>query len=68
MNNADYEELKETLETEFVDKSNLATVMEMLSDICHDKAEHLRSNWQDENTAKLWEHDAEAIISLSIVN
>lgn len=39
---------------ETIDQHGLATVLETIGDICHGKADHLRSNWQDEETAKLW--------------
>lgn len=37
-----------------VDAYGLETVLYILGDICTDKAEHIRSNWQDERTAKYW--------------
>lgn len=41
----------------YVDQCGLADILEMLAMICHEKASHLRSNWQDENAAKLWDRD-----------
>ena len=38
-----------------VDQYGLAEVLYWLQQICQDKAEHLRSNWQDENSAQHWE-------------
>lgn len=38
-----------------IDACGLDEVINTLADICFGKAEHLRSNWQDNNTAKLWE-------------
>ena len=64
MNNAEYEETKETIETEFIDRYDLATIIEMIVDICHEKAEHLRYSWQDENTAEVWKHTAECLDEL----
>ena len=43
-----------TLE-ELIDEESLRNVLDGLEAICHGKAEHLASNWQDANTAKLWE-------------
>lgn len=51
---------KEQLEA-FVDGHGLTTVCEMLAEICEDKAEHLRVNWQDEPTARMWERDAKRL-------
>lgn len=44
---------QETLEG-LIDSYSLASVLETLETICHDKAEHLRANWQDEGQARLW--------------
>lgn len=46
---------------ELVDASSLGDVLRTLVDICHGKAEHLRSNWQDHESAKAWMHDAKLI-------
>jgi hypothetical protein len=37
-----------------VDASTLATVLEALAEVCHEKAEHLRVNWQDSGMAVAW--------------
>jgi hypothetical protein len=47
----------ETLEA-LVDKHSLAYVLELLGRVCHEKAEHLRSNWQDDVSAREWDRDA----------
>ena len=44
-----------------VDNSTLFDVLESLQTICSDKAEHLRSNWQDERTAAAWDRAAKRI-------
>jgi hypothetical protein len=44
-----------------VDQYGLGNVLEALVTICHGKAEHLRSNWQDPNTARVWERAARLI-------
>lgn len=41
-----------------IDSVGLGNVVDLLEEICYEKAEHLRSNWQDESAAKHWEHDA----------
>lgn len=38
-----------------VDSHSLETVIEALAEICFLKGEHLRTNWQDKTTAKVWE-------------
>lgn len=44
-----------------VDRHGLTQVLIMLHHICGEKAEHLRSNWQDDASAKYWEQDARRI-------
>jgi hypothetical protein len=38
-----------------IDSESLARVLENLETVCLEKAEHLRTNWQDEAAAKSWE-------------
>ena len=42
------------LET-MIDRMSLQTVLEHLMTICGEKAEHVRTNWQDEGLAQDWE-------------
>ena len=51
---------------ELVDKLTLSTILEMLERICHKKAENLRTNWQDETSAKLWEKAARQIEQINV--
>ena len=37
-----------------VDLHGLRSTLDMLANICAEKAEHLRTNWQDEEAAKDW--------------
>lgn len=58
----------ETAKTEvemLVDQFGLASVLTMLSEICADKADHLRCNWQDDSTAKVWAKDSLVIDKLT---
>ncbi len=43
-----------TLE-EMLDKWGMVRLQEAIKDICHLKAEHLRSNWQDEASGRDWD-------------
>lgn len=56
---------KDTLE-QYIDKYGLSETLSHISDVCYSKAEHLRSNWQDENSASVWEKDAKKIMALSV--
>jgi hypothetical protein len=52
------------LET-MVDQAGLESVVEALASICREKADHLRTNWQDKLTAKACEHDAKLLDKLA---
>lgn len=47
------EELAETLE-QIVDRHSMHAVLEALETVCHAKADHLVSNWNDEGAARVW--------------
>jgi hypothetical protein len=44
----------------------LAAILEMLERICHKKAENLRTHWNDEESAKLWEKAARQIENINV--
>jgi hypothetical protein len=48
------QERLDTLE-HYVDRYGLRSTLDALACICTDKAEHIRSNWQDQTTARPWE-------------
>lgn len=48
-----------------IDKAGLATVLGQISEICMAKADHIRSNWQDEGLAKEWEKFGEKLSKFS---
>lgn len=52
--------LVETLEA-LVDGEDLSHVLIALNLVCVEKAEHIRCNWQDQQTAKVWDRAATAI-------
>ena len=54
------ENIREALE-DLLDANSLDDILELLSDICHDKAEHVSSMWQDDNLSKCWIKNAEII-------
>lgn len=53
-------DLVQTLEAH-VDQTSLLDVLVALGSMCHEKAEHMRVNWQDYSTAKAWESAARAV-------
>lgn len=44
-----------------VDRFGLGHVLSALVEMCHEKANHLRSNWQDATTARVWDANAKTI-------
>ena len=60
MNNKNAEVLEQ-----LIDQTSLASVLTLLSVIAHEKAEHIRSNWQDPTTAQSWSLAADSIEKLS---
>jgi hypothetical protein len=37
-----------------VDENGLTAVLDALATVCHEKADHVQSNWQDSGLAKCW--------------
>ena len=46
-------ELEEKLE-ELIDTMSLRSVLEAIQSVCHEKAVHLCTNWQDYESARHW--------------
>lgn len=51
-------DITEDLEA-MIDKHGLTHVLTGLACVCREKAEHLRSNWQDAASARVWTRDAQ---------
>ncbi len=49
-----------------IDELTLSAILEMLERICHKKAENMRTHWQDEASAKLWEKAARQIEQINV--
>lgn len=49
-----------------VDAHGVEGVLNMLSEICSEKAEHLRGNWQDEREAKVWDKAGTRIAAIKV--
>ncbi len=54
-----------TLE-QLVDQHGLPAILVMLTEICGEKADHLRTNWQDAVTAKDWQKAGRLLDSASM--
>lgn len=50
---------------QILDSSNLPAILEALAQICHEKAEHIRENWQDEPLARKWNRAGKALETTS---
>ena len=46
---------------DMVDSSSVAAVLTALAEICHEKAEHIRSNWQDRRLAGSWDKTGDIV-------
>jgi hypothetical protein len=54
MNQEDCDELES-----LVDKNGLSGTLQALAQICSEKADHIRSSYDDDETADLWEEVAD---------
>lgn len=54
------ENVTEQLEA-MIDRHGLLHVLTGLGLVCHEKADHIRANWQDKVTARAWDLDGNAI-------
>lgn len=56
---------EQTLE-QIIDRSSVYAVLMAITRIIAWKAEHIRSNWQDEQTAKVWERTGKHLEYLAL--
>ena len=54
---------QDTLE-ELIDQTSLHAVLDALSTICYEKADHVRTTWQDIPLARLWIHTGRLLDTL----
>ena len=48
-----------------VDRFGMSRLLDALADLAICKGEHLRANWQDKESAKVWERDAKRIRAIA---
>ncbi len=60
MNTKHTQEIKDQLE-QLIDSYTLAEILTLLTEVCHEKADHILSNWNDENLAHCWTDAARQI-------
>lgn len=53
-------EVQEKLEN-FIDEHGLNIIIEQITEICYLKADHVKSNWQDDHLAENWELQGDEI-------
>lgn len=58
------EQMKDSLEL-LVDATSLPHIVEMLSEICSEKADHVRESYADEALASSWEADSKALLAMA---
>lgn len=51
---------------QLIERYGVKETLALMSDILSEKAMHIGANWQDENTAQIWEHAAKYIATVSI--
>ena len=61
----DTEQIKDVLET-LVDKSSFSAIVSLLAEIAIDKEEHVNTNWQDANLARLFSKLSTLLIDCSV--
>ena len=49
-----------------IDDEELTGLMDLVSEICSLKADHIRQNWQDETTANHWDGLAAGFLQCSL--
>lgn len=58
------QEMRDKLET-IMDASSVQSMLDMMATICELKADHIRENWQDQQTARVWDQAARALRAAS---
>lgn len=51
---------------EIVDKYGLMALVDSVCQVCYDKAEHIRTNYQDEVLAKQWDDAGKSLVNPKI--
>ncbi len=51
-----------------IDKCGLSKVLFFIAEICHEKADHVETNWQDKALAKEWSKDAKTVERIAAIN
>jgi len=46
-----------------VDAGTVGGVLSLLAEVCSAKADHIRTNWQDEQTAAIWDKMAGEVLN-----
>jgi hypothetical protein len=50
-----------------VDMIGVRSTLDLLAEVCHDKAEHIRANWQDKHTTAAWTQAAARVKQCSVM-
>lgn len=52
----------DTLE-KMIDENTIIEVLDLLAEVCSAKADHVRTNWQDETLGQAWDESAARILN-----
>jgi hypothetical protein len=62
-----HETIKQAIE-QYIDKAGVSQVLELVGEICSEKAQHISETWQDESLAKAWDKAAQVCFAASWKN
>ncbi len=48
-----------------IDRASVADILHIIADICHEKEDHIRANWQDNHYANEWKRTGRAVCVLA---
>ena len=58
------DELKLAIELE-MDKTSLAEIVDIVAEICAEKAQHVEENWDDPELARVWSEASASLLETS---
>lgn len=59
------ESVKQAIE-HYIDVSSVESVLDLVGEICSEKAQHISENWQDQQLAATWDRAAKACFRASV--
>lgn len=56
-------QLEQQIET-LIDRHTVAKLLEVMAQVCFEKSDHIKENWQDARLAKFWEMNAKTLTKI----